>query len=300
MASDEISYHPLDQSCFYKLRNKRKLADLLFISLRTLESFANAKNAYRCWDEPKKSGGVRRIEAPHENLKAAQRRIALLLQRIKPPKYLMAPVKKRSYVHNAAAHRGSKAFRLLDIEDYFPSCSDKKVYWFFHKKMQCAPDVSAILTKLTTFNGHLPQGSPCSPILAYLAYIEMWEQIDAIVSSSGCRLSIYADDITISGATVYGRSVWMIKQALRRHGHHFSQHKERSILSKPVCITGVIVSGDELLLPNRQHKKMKEVRRQRSATQPGKARESLDRKNRGQIAQAKQILHHKECPELLR
>lgn len=293
MASNEIAYHHLNQSCFFKLRNTRKLADLVFIGVRTLESFANTENAYRCWDEPKKSGGVRHIEAPPENLKVVQKRVASLLQRIEPPRYLMAPARRRSYVHNAAAHCGSKAFRLLDIEDYFPSCSDKKVYWFFHKRMECAPDIAAILTKLATFNGHLPQGSPCSPILAYFAYLEMWEEIDAIVSSSGCRLSIYADDITISGETVYECSIWNVKQALHRHGHRYSRHKERSIVSKPADITGVIVSGEELLLPNRQYKKMKEVRRQRGAAPPGKLRESLDRKMRGQLAQANQILRHK-------
>lgn len=292
MASDEISYHPLNQSCFYRLHNKRKLAEILFVSVRTVESFANAVNAYSCWDEPKKNGGVRRIEAPHENLKAVQKRIAVLLQRIAPPSYLMAPVKKRSYVHNAAVHLGSRAFRLLDIEDFFPSCSDKKVYWLFHKKMRCAPDVAAILTKLATFNGHLPQGSPCSPILAYFAYIEMWEEIHAIVSSSGCRLSIYADDITISGEMVYERDIWKVKQALHRHGHRYSQRKERSLVMKAADITGVIVSGSELLLPNRQHKKLAEVRRQRQITKPGKLQESLDRKIRGQVAQANQILQH--------
>lgn len=292
MASNETSDHALNQSCFYRLRNKRKLAEILFANVRTVESLANAANPYSCWDEPKKSGGVRRIEAPHTNLKPVQKRIATLLQRIEPPSYLMAPVKKRSYVHNAAVHIGSRAFRLLDIEDFFPSCSDKKVYWFFHTKLQCAPDIAAILTKLVTFNGHLPQGSPCSPILAYYAYIEMWQEIEAIVSSSGCRLSIYADDITISGETVYERTIWMVKQALHRHGHRYSQHKERSLVMKAADITGVIVSGSELLLPNRQHKKMAEIRRQRSIAKSGNLRESLDQKIRGQVAQANQILHH--------
>jgi hypothetical protein len=270
----------------------KKLAKILFTSTRNLEKLSKNTSLYHCWDEPKKNGGVRTIEAPYDNLKIIQKRIAELLHRIEPPDFLMAPVKRRSYVHNAAIHVGARAFRLLDIENFFPSCTDKKVYWFFHKKMHCAPDVAAILTKLATFNGHLPQGSPCSPILAYNAYMDMWEEISTIIAPSNCRLSIYADDITISGTTVYERDVWAVKQALHRHGHRYSCRKERRLINKAADITGVIVSGDDLLLPNRQHKQLRSLIKQRQAGGHGKHRETLDRQLRGRMAQANQILRH--------
>ena len=292
MASGNISYHPLHQSCFYKLPSKKKLAKILFTSTRNLENLSKNRSLYHCWDEPKKCGGFRTIEAPHKNLKVIQKRIAELLHRIKPPDFLMAPVKRRSYVHNAAVHVGARAFSLLDIENFFPSCTDKKVYWFFHKKMHCAPDVAAILTKLATFRGHLPQGSPCSPILAYYAYIDMWEAVSDIIAPSNCRLSIYADDITISGSTVYERDVWAVKQALYRHGHRYNCRKERRLVNKAADITGVIVSGDDLLLPNRQHKQLRSIIKQRQTVGPGKLRETIDRQLRGRVAQANQILGH--------
>lgn len=292
MASAEPKTHPLDQSPFYKLPTKKRLANLLHCSLDGMKRLSDCADEYRCWDEPKKSGGTRRIEAPPENLKAVQRRIANLLQRITPQPYLMAPVKRRSYVNNAAVHIGSHAFRLLDIEDFFPSCTDKSVFWFFNTKMHCPSDVAAILTKLATLNGSLPQGSPCSPILAYFAYCDMWDNIYEIALRSDCKLSIYADDITISGAVVYERDVWEIKQALHRAGHRYSRKKERSIVGKPADITGVIVSEDKLLLPNRQHKALANVRRLRQIASEGNVRHSLDRKIRGRVAQAGQILDH--------
>ncbi len=251
-----LSRHTIEQSCLYKLSSRKKLAKILFTSERCLESLANVENRYSSFEMPKSNGGSRTIEAPYDNLKAIQKRIAVLLQRIEAPDYLMAPVRGRSYVHNAAAHIGSRAFCLLDIEDYFPSCTDKRVFWFFNKRMLCSPDAASILTKLTTFHGHLPQGSPCSPIIAYFAYVDMWEGINNIISGSSCRLSIYADDITISGDTVYERDVWAIKQTLYRHGHRYSRKKERRLVDKVADITGVIVSGNYLLLPNRQHKKL--------------------------------------------
>lgn len=204
----------------------------------------------------------------------------------------MAPVKKRSYVDNAALHRGARAFYLLDIEDFFPSCTDKKVYWFFNKRLKCASHVAALLTKLVTFQGHLPQGSPCSPILAYFAYSDMWDEIYTIVKQAGCSLSIYADDITIAGLNVYARDVWAVKQTLHRHGHRYSKKKERHIINKPADITGVIVLDDTLLLPNRQHNKIAKLEKRRQAEKSKKGKDLLVRQLRGRQAQASQIQNH--------
>lgn len=292
MELTDKSTYPLEQSPLYLLSSKKRLADLLFVSTAGLKRLTRCNDKYQCWEEPKKSGGTRQIAAPPENLKSAQRRISELLQRIAPPAYLMAPVKRRSYVHNAAMHIGSRAFRLLDIEDFFPSCTDKRVFWFFSKILKCSDDVAATLTKIAVHNGHLPQGSPCSPILAYYAYFDMWNRINEIVSNSGCKISIYADDITISGDVILEKDVWEIKKTLRRAGHRFSQKKERSLFGKPADITGVIVSGDNLLLPNRQHKKLSVIKKQLQKTENSCEKVSFGRKMRGRIAQAGQITNH--------
>lgn len=292
MAQHEKLPHALDQSCLFQLSNRRKLAKLLYSSPKGIEALAVVEKRYCSWDEEKKNGGTRRIDAPHENLKTVQKRIADILQRIIAPRYLNAPVKRRSYVSNAATHIGSRAFRLLDIEDFFPSCTSKRVYWFFHKRMKCAPDIAALLTKLTTLNGYLPQGSPCSPILAYFAYENMWDEINGITSSSGCVLSVYADDITISGEIIYGRDIWTIKQCLFRFGHHYNVQKERSTIDRPVEVTGVVVSRDALLLPNRQHKEIIRVRREISEAKHGREREHLKQQLRGRRAQESQITKH--------
>lgn len=284
--------HPLENSSLHGLTSVNKLASLLFSSVDGLNALAKTEKRYRCWDEEKRKGGVRHIEAPDDNLKKVQRRIANLLQRAQAPPFLMAPVKKRSYVDNADVHRGARAFCLLDIEDFFPSCTDKKVYWFFNKRLNCAPHVSALLTKLATHQGHLPQGSPCSPILAYFAYSDMWDEVNALAENAGCALSIYADDITISGQTVFARDVWKIKKTLYRHGHRYSRKKERHIVNKAADVTGVIVSGDTLLLPNRQHEKIASLRREQQLVNSRKEKEKIVRQLRGRHAQASQIQNH--------
>ncbi len=163
------------------------------------------------------------------------------------------------------------------------------VYWFFNKRMRCAPHVASLLKNLVTFQGHLPQGSPASPIMAYLAYSDMWDEVNRITVSSNCKLSIYADDITLSGDVVPTKAVWEIKKALHRHGHAYSKKKERNLIEKPADITGVIVAGDTLLLPNRQHHKIAELTKQRQFAHTSNELGSLERKLRGRFAQARQI-----------
>jgi retron-type reverse transcriptase len=292
MVFESPKFHELKDSCLYKVQTKRKLAKFLFTSERNLQNLAGPTDRYKCWETEKKNGGTRTIEAPYDNLKLVQKRIANLLQSIQPPEYLMAPVKRRSYVDNAAVHIRARAFRLLDIEEFFPSCTEKRVFWFFNKVMFCSPDVSAILASIATRDGHLPQGSPCSPILAYFSYIDMWNQINEIACTSDYHLSIYADDITISGKTIYEHDIWAIKQILYRAGHRYSRSKERRLINTTAEITGVIVRDDSLLLPNRQHRKIMVIRSDRAAARSKSYRAKLDQQLRGRLSQAKQIYNH--------
>lgn len=279
-------------TALFRVPSKKRLAKLLLTNESMLKRLVDSNELYNCWTEEKKGGGKRDIEAPFPHLKYVQKRIAQLLQGIEPPSYLMAPVKKRSYVTNAAYHVGSSSFKLLDIENFFPTCSEKRVFWFFNTCMECPADISAILAAISTRHGRLPQGSPCSPILAFFSYIDMWEEIAQIANDAQNRLSIYADDITISGERVLGKTAWEIKRALHMRGHKFSLRKERSTINKAVEITGVIVTIDALLLPNRQHKKLHLSRRERAEAKSLKTQFRLDRQIRGRVAQANQILNH--------
>ena len=42
-------------------------------------------------------------------------------------------------------------------------CTGKKVFWFFHERMECSPDVAAIIRAIVTHEDSLPQGSPWTP-----------------------------------------------------------------------------------------------------------------------------------------
>lgn len=218
-----------------------------------------------------------------------QSRIADLFGRVIPPDYLFNPVKGRSYVDNAAHHVGSREFHLLDIAEYFPSCTSNRVAWFFGSRMGCSKDVTAVLVKLTTRNGRLPQGSPCSPILAYLSHLDMWEEIEELIKRNGCKLSVYADDITISGLHVSGELVWSIKKIISRHGFRLKRDKEVSLRDSAADITGVIVRPQGLLLPNRQHEKLHRIKMEYRSRGKGEERRKLAQQINGRQSQRRQI-----------
>ena len=278
-------------SPFFRLKSRAKLADLLFIGQAKLRMLSREQDPYFQFKKPKPSGGFREISAPRRDLKTVQARIASLLQRIAPPDYLFAPVSGRSYVDNAAMHMGADSVRLLDIDDFFPNCTANKVIWFFHKRMQCSRDVAAIIRGVVTRKDSLPQGSPCSPILAYLCYVDMWEEVSHIVENADCTLSVYVDDLTISGKIIPEAAIWEIKKVLRRHGHRCKAGKERNKHRRPAEITGVILRPDDdrLHAPNRQHKKLHDLRRELGKARSDRDIADLTAKVRGREAQMSQV-----------
>ena len=200
----------------------------------------------------------RRTETPIKALRRVHERLTRLLMSIEPPAFLFCPVKGRSQIDNALYHRNATVVRTLDIKNYFPCTPTTKVRWFFYSVMRCAPDVSAILAKICTKNGRLPTGSPLSPILAFYAFFEMWNEIARLARNTSCLLSVYMDDITVSGRDVPGSLIWQIKQTIHNAGLRY--HKEHSYRSEPAIVTGVVVFQGKLLLPYRQHLKAHETR----------------------------------------
>ncbi len=292
----------LKDSPFYRMASRAKLAKLLRVSPERLATMASREDLYlRRWKHkkldhwlkeqpgPDVSDQYRPIDIPDPTLKALQARIADLLSRIEPPDFLFSPVKGRSYVENAARHVDGTAYWLLDVADYFPSCTANNVARFFHRDLQCSPDVTAVLVHITTLNGCLPQGSPCSPALAYYSYRHMWLAVAKLVREGGCTLSLYADDITISGPVVRKALIWEIKKLIHKNGLRLKVSKEVSLIHSPADITGVIVKDGKTHLPNRQLKRLAELKQERARATNPKLRARLDHQLAGRIAQRHQV-----------
>ena len=137
---------------------------------------------------------------------------------------------------------------------------------------------------------HYLRAARVVPILSYLCYVDMWEEVSRLVVAAGCTLSVYADDLTISGDVVPEAAIWEIKKILKMHGHRFKKSKEQSKRLKPVEITGVILKLGGLHAPNRQHKKLHEVRSALSSAKSANQRSSFGAQVRGRETQMNQIM----------
>lgn len=287
MPNRAMKCYSIDQSPFFKMRSKKRLASLLKISIDELERLTAGAQLYTEWDEPKKKGGTRHIENPRPALKRVQRRIARKLGHITPPDFLFCPVRGRSYVDNAKIHCGQRVVRTLDIRDYYTNTLRRKVYWFFKSRMSCSSDVAAILAKIATINGRLSTGSPLSPILSFLANIEMWDEISLIARHVNCNLTVYMDDLTISGDKVSNLTMWRIKERIFRSGLRY--HKEKNYVCKPAEVTGLIVGKHSLSLPHRQHKRIHDARNDLKFARTEDDRFKLEQELRSREGQKQQI-----------
>jgi retron-type reverse transcriptase len=247
-----------------------------------------AGDAIRYTEFLRETGGkTRQISNPEGRLKKIQSRIANHLSRIQPEAYLFCPAKGRNYIANARYHSRSRMIRSLDIRKYFASTSEEDVYYFFRNVMLCSKCVAHALARITTYNGRLPLGSPLSPILAHYAHYDVWESVNAVCMANGVKLSIYADDVTVSGHYVPEKLFWEIKKLIFSSGLRY--HKERLAIERPAKITGVIISGEKMTATNGQLKRLYEARKGLSADNPFKGKVESLRSHAGLKANLDQI-----------
>lgn len=282
--------YPINQSPLYKLHSRGKLAEIFGLTRAGLDALLAAEKPYTCRELKLTKNGktkTRMIQEPRGDLRPVHTIVRKLLSRIDPPGFLYCPVKRRSYVGNAAQHLAGREVRTLDVKNYFPSTLRHRVYGFFESVMRCSSDVAAILAQLLTADGHLATGSTVSPILSFFAFYNMWMEIAQIASASECVLTVYIDDITISGACVPDGVMWKIKQQLYSRGLRY--HKERRYTGRHKEVTGVLIIDGELRVPNRQRLKAHNARRKKEASPDSEEKLRLISMLNGLNEQKKQV-----------
>jgi len=163
---------------------------------------------YSEFDIPKKSGGVRKIRAPHPELKMLQRRLANLLYNCRDDideQYDRKPLshgfrKRHSIITNARPHKRRRYVLNLDIENYFPSFNFGRVRGYFIKNRDFAlhDKVATVIAQIACFDNELPQGSPCSPVIAELVTHPMDVRLAQLAKRHSLTYTRYADDLTFS------------------------------------------------------------------------------------------------------
>jgi RNA-directed DNA polymerase len=142
----------------------------------------------------------RPIDNPLRELRWVQKRIyRRLLKPICFPQHILGAVPKRSVVDNAERHLGANLLVTLDVKQCFPSITNAHVYKVWARLLGCSPPVPSLLTQLTTYSRHLPQGAATSPFLANLFVWMIDEPIRDICEEMSVAYSTWIDDLAFSG-----------------------------------------------------------------------------------------------------
>lgn len=169
---------------------------------------------YKTFYIPKKTGGMRRIDAPEEELKAALTTIKFGFESqlfTLHHNSAHAYVRDRSTVTDMQVHQlnQSRWFLKIDMKDFFPShdldfiIEQLKYQFPFYELFKSDKTLNSfkILMQLGLLNNRLPQGSPLSPLLTNLTMIPIDYRIQQTcyrAPSRGTIYTRYADDLLVS------------------------------------------------------------------------------------------------------
>jgi hypothetical protein len=233
---------------------------LLKISRSRLQKL-QSDDLYRVYDL-KRHGKTRTIEEPVGELKRVHKRLHNLLLRVNHPEWLFSGVHGRSYIGNAFHHAGIGYAMLCDIGSFYQSAQAEYVFRFFCYRLKQAENIAWLITDISTFNGHLPTGSPSSQVLAFRAYEPMFQSIRNLADKSGAKFSLYVDDMTISSDRPLRAGLLKDLEAIV-HSYGLQLKRKKTRFCGPrqwKTITGVAISpGGEPTVPNRLRHEIKKL-----------------------------------------
>ncbi|NGY38979.1 RNA-directed DNA polymerase [Flavobacterium sp. XN-5] len=215
---------------------------------------------YKTFEIPKKSGGKRTICQPSKKLKGLQSWILVnILNKIQVSPSCKGFRKGSSTLDNALPHIGANTILNLDLKDFFPTVSSKQVYNVF-KTIGYNKLIATVFTNICTYNDMLPQGSPCSPMLANLTAWNLDLRIQGYVGKRGISYTRYADDLSFSGLnpTKVVKIIPMIKTIINDENFEVNHKKTRIASSaRAKIVTGLIVNEDSVGIGKQKYKDLR-------------------------------------------
>jgi len=262
---------------------------------------------YHIWHIPKRDGSKRTITAPKPELKAAQR---WLLQHVyeKLPVHHAAHgfLAARSIVSNAQKHAGADVIVKIDVKDFFPTITFRRVKGLLRKgglpegvATVCALIATEPPRETVTFRGKtlyvaqgpraLPQGAPTSPAITNAICVRLDRRLAGLAKQLGFTYTRYADDLTFSyakknkterapvGALLHGANLILASEGFRVH------HKKTAVMRAGMTqrVTGMVVNkaGEGIptaRVPRETIRRLKAAIFNREKGRPSKGDETLE------------------------
>jgi len=226
---------------------------------------------------PKRSGDYRILYAPKARLKRAQRRIYEgILSRVALPDAVHGFVPGRSILTNASPHAGRDAVVNIDIEDFFPTITYRRVRGVFQAlgygeetaialALLCTVEPVAEAQKVVggSSRRQLPQGAPTSPALANLTCRKLDARLGGLARKFGIAYTRYADDLTFSGDGAFsdavGRFVRHARMIIADEGFRVNTRKVHiTRKGRRQQVTGLVVN-DAPSVPRRYRRELRAI-----------------------------------------
>ncbi|MBH0086114.1 RNA-directed DNA polymerase [Psychrobacter sp. SCQQ22] len=280
------------------LNKHTELADAVNLTVPQLKGLCYQRDvatnlAYSHFTIAKRNGTARQIWSPIPRLKFVQRWILnQVLNNLTTHDAAHGFVRGKSIVTNAAVHSNSELLIKLDVKDFFPSVSWRRVKGVFrHAGYQ--EQISTLLALLCTEaprqiikqdgvtyyvalgDRALPQGAPTSPALSNIVCLNLDRRLTGLADKIGLRYSRYADDLTFSLPVsnqksntaksdsdtkhnqLIGQLLGSVNKILREEGFALNNDKTRVIRTgNQHNVTGMVVNGSGVPRVSRQIKRM--------------------------------------------
>jgi RNA-directed DNA polymerase len=180
----------------------RDFASRLGVPLERLSEIADnieAHYKYQVLDQGKAK--VRQLRVPDKELKLILRRVNRnILTKYSFGTAAHGGIRGRSPRTNATQHLGSRWVINLDVKEFFPNIRHYVVYRLFRRELGFGRDVARLLTRLTTLDSQLPQGSPTSTTIANLVLAGPVDgPVREVAARRGVRYTRFVDDVALSG-----------------------------------------------------------------------------------------------------
>ncbi len=148
----------------------------------------------------RKNNKVRIMYIPDEKIKTVQKHINKILQiRLPKPVYLHTGYKKCKILNVVKEHKMSSLIIVLDIKNFYGSVPTERVFNFLTQICQLNIDVAKSIFKFITYRNTIPIGISTSSLVSFWACKDVFDEIYDYCVNSEYNMTLYADDIIISG-----------------------------------------------------------------------------------------------------
>lgn len=220
------------------------LSKYLEVSEESIENIVrNSSGFYSTMKIKNKKGKTRVLHIPNKKLKGFQSWILNnILYKVEVVECAKGFVLGKSIVDNALPHVNKEYVLNLDLRNFFGNIKEEQLNSVF-LSIGYNREISKILSKLCSYDGFLPQGSPSSPYLSNLVCRELDKEILNFLDGKEITYTRYADDITFSSNKKLEDFLPILESIIENMGFKINRKKTR-IQHKNMrqTVTGLVVN----------------------------------------------------------